>query len=167
MPLTGSQLNRIHHAVLGAYTRDELKRTLRICMDASFDEYAPEKGFADQVWALLEWAVRQDRVKDLVRCAHEHNATNLELDALWRDAQAWDWTRQAPRDVDSSAAAPGHDTATVTGSGASAVQGGVAAGAGGIAIGGNFTGTIIIGGTPPSDAGPAAERGSAEPGTQQ
>jgi len=151
MPLTGSQLSRIHHAVLAAYTRDELKRTLRICMDVSFDEYAPDKGFADQVWALLEWAGRQDRVNDLVRCVHDNNKTNAELAALWRDAQTWDWTQLASETAVDHATTAGDNVATVAGSGAIA-QGGTAAGAGGIAIGGNFTGNITIGGSAPSDA---------------
>jgi hypothetical protein len=157
MPLTGSQLNRIHHAVLGAYTRDELKRTLRIGMDVSFDEYAPDKGFADQVWALLEWADRQNRVNELVRCAHDGNKTNVDLAALWRDAQTWDWTQQAPETAAGGATTSGQNVATVSGSGAIA-QGGTAAGAGGIAIGGNFTGKIILGGSMPGDAGSSDDK---------
>ena len=151
MPLTGTQLNRIHHAVLGAYTRDELKRALRIGMDVAFDEYAPDKGFADQVWALLEWADRQDRINELVRCVHDGNKTNVELAALWRDTQTWDRMQQAPATAAGGAAAAGQNVATVSGSGAIA-QGGTAAGAGGIAIGGNFTGNIILGGSMPGDA---------------
>jgi hypothetical protein len=152
MFLTGTQLASIQRAILGAFTRDELKRALRIGMDVSFDDYAPDKGFSDQVWALIEWAVRQDRVKELVRCAHENNPSNRELSALWRDVQRWDEIGQAP--TSGQIPASGQNNASVSGSGAIAQQGGTAAGAGGIAIGGNFTGNIIIGGSP-SDADPA------------
>lgn len=158
MPVAGSQLDRIHRTILAAFTRDELRRALRVCMGLSFDDYAPDKGFADQMWALMEWAARQDRVKELVRCAHEHNVTNIELAALWREAQSWDWTRQESEPVAGTATVPGHNTATVTGSGAFAQQGGTAAGAGGIAIGGDFTGNIIIGGSSPSEASTSDER---------
>ncbi|MFN8465487.1 MAG: effector-associated domain EAD1-containing protein [Caldilineaceae bacterium] len=151
MPLSGSQLDQIHRAIVTAYTRDELRRVVRVCMDLSYDDYAPDKGFADQLWALIEWAVRQDRVKDLIRCAHESNDSNIELGVLWQDAQTWDWTRQVSEPASSASTAPGHNTATLTGSGAIA-QGGIAAGAGGIAIGGNFIGNINIGGDPSNNA---------------
>jgi formylglycine-generating enzyme required for sulfatase activity len=92
MPLAGSQLNRIHSTIIAASNRDELKYAVRTCMDLSFDDYAPDKGFAVQLWELIEWAARHDRLKDLVRCAHENNAGNVELAALWNEAQTWDWT---------------------------------------------------------------------------
>jgi hypothetical protein len=152
MPFTGSQLASVHRGILGAYTRDELQRALRIGMDVSFDQYVPDKAFGDQVWALVEWAGRQDRVQELVRCAHEHNPSNKELAALWQDVQRWDQTPQESTLPLGSAPAPGHNQATVLGSGAIAQgPGAVAAGAGGIAVGGSVQGGISIGSPAKSD----------------
>ena len=87
MSLSGSQLDQIHRAILAAYTRDELRRAVKVGMDVDFDAIAPERGFSDQLWTFIDWANRQERALELVQCAWEHNQGNSELAALWQEAQ--------------------------------------------------------------------------------
>jgi eukaryotic-like serine/threonine-protein kinase len=89
MRLTSPQIERIQQTIGHAYNREEFRRALRLCMDESFDYHVPDKAFADQLWALIEWADRQGLVMDLVRCAYENNENNTELALLWRDIQTW------------------------------------------------------------------------------
>jgi formylglycine-generating enzyme required for sulfatase activity len=147
MTLTGSQLDRIHGTIKNAYNRSEMRRVLRVCMDLSFDEHAPDAGFDEQLWALIEWTGRRGRLKELVDCARKNNATNVQLAALGDEAQTWDWTFPSVTPAGGIAAASTGNT--VSGSGAIAQGGGVAAGAGGVAVGGSVFGNIIIGGESP------------------
>lgn len=87
MPLTGPQLHQIHQAILAAYTRDELRRVLKVGMDVDFDAVVPEKAFGEQVFALVEWADRQGMAAELVRCAWENNQRNATLTSLWSEVQ--------------------------------------------------------------------------------
>jgi formylglycine-generating enzyme required for sulfatase activity len=89
MSVTGPQLDRITEAILAAYSRDELRRVLHMCMDIDFDAIAPDKGFAVQVYELAQWANRRDRALELLECVYEHNQGNAGLKALWAEAQGW------------------------------------------------------------------------------
>ena len=89
MPLTGPQIDRIHSVLLAAFSRDELRHVVRVCLDADFDALVPDKAFAAQVSELVRWADRKNRTFDLVRCAYEHNQGNAELRALWTEVQGW------------------------------------------------------------------------------
>jgi formylglycine-generating enzyme required for sulfatase activity len=92
MTLTGAQLGRIHEVLLAAYSRDELLRLVRVRMDGvDFTHHVTaEKAFADQVFEFIEWANRQERALELLRCAAEGNARNAGLQTLWTEAQGWD-----------------------------------------------------------------------------
>ena len=89
MSLTGSQIGRIHAALVSAYGRDEFRRVVKVCMDVDFDAIAPEKGFSDQVFHLVRWADQQGRSLELVKCAWENNQRNEGLQALWTEVQGW------------------------------------------------------------------------------
>lgn len=79
MPLTGSQLQRLAEAIQSGYTRDELHRLVRICLEEDFDALVSNKAYATQVFELVEWASRQGRTGNLLRCAYEHNSGNTNL----------------------------------------------------------------------------------------
>jgi hypothetical protein len=49
MALTASQLDQLHRTLLDAFTRDDLRRLLRLRMEVDFDHVAAEKGQQDQV----------------------------------------------------------------------------------------------------------------------
>ena len=85
MTLTGPQIERITEAIRRAYSRDELRRAVLVCMDEDFDSLVSEKAYAAQVFELVAWANRQSRAVDLLRCAYEHNRTNEALRALWAE----------------------------------------------------------------------------------
>ncbi len=82
MSLSGSQLERVTQALRSAYTRDELRAVLRVCMEEDFDDLVADKAFAAQVFDLVRWAERYGRVEQLVRCAAAHNPGNAALQRL-------------------------------------------------------------------------------------
>jgi len=97
MTLTGAQLSRIHKAILDAYDRDELRQMILTCMNENFSRHvSPEKRFSAQVFEFVEWANRQGRVLELLRCAAEGNERNAGLQALWVEAHTWDATPVQP-----------------------------------------------------------------------
>jgi len=87
MPYTASFLDRLHGALLAAFSRDDLRQLVALCLDADFDHIAAEKGFSDQVFEFVQWAVRRDRIEDLVVCAQEARPSDTELAALRRELQ--------------------------------------------------------------------------------
>lgn len=89
MSLAGPQIDRIAEAIRQAYTRDELRRVVKVCLDEDLDALVPDKAFSDQVFLLVEWANRKDRALELVWCTWEHNRGNAGLKALWAEAQGW------------------------------------------------------------------------------
>ena len=61
MALTASQLDQLHRTLLEAFTQDEMRRLLRVCMGVNFDQViTSNKPFVDQVWDL---AVLADQVR--------------------------------------------------------------------------------------------------------
>lgn len=70
MSLTGSQLHHLAEAIRRGYTRDELHRLVRICLDEDFDALVADKAYATQVFELVEWANRRGRALGLLRCAN-------------------------------------------------------------------------------------------------
>jgi hypothetical protein len=55
-------------AILRAYNREELRQVLRFCMNEDLDTLAADRGFADQVFAVLTWSVRSGRHAELLAC---------------------------------------------------------------------------------------------------
>lgn len=90
MALSGSQIGRIHGTICTAYSRSELRRAVKICMDVDFDAITPDSTFEDQVFHLVRWADTQGRTPEFVRCAWENNPSNAELQALLAEVQGWE-----------------------------------------------------------------------------
>lgn len=85
--LSASQLNRLHQALVAAFSRDELRQLVALRLEADFSHLTGEKGYADQVFELVQWARRQDRIGELLKCAHEERPRNEALAALYREAR--------------------------------------------------------------------------------
>jgi len=83
MPLPGAFLKRIQQVMLDAFSRGELSALVRFGLNQDFEALTPEKDLTAQVFALVTWARRHGRLLDLIRCAHEENPGNQELQALW------------------------------------------------------------------------------------
>lgn len=92
MSLTGSQLHRLAEAIRHGYTRDELRRLVRICLDEDFDALVADKPYATQVFELVEWANRRGAALDLLRCARENNPGNGGLQKVWAEFAPPVWT---------------------------------------------------------------------------
>jgi formylglycine-generating enzyme required for sulfatase activity len=84
----GKLLARTLTAIQGAYSRDELRRALRLGMNENLDALVADKPFGDQVFQLLDWAERRNRLKELVACLHEYNSDNEPLALVYEEVVA-------------------------------------------------------------------------------
>ena len=89
MLLTGTQIQRIHKALLDGYTPESLRQMVRIALDERMEVIAGGANLSDQVMNLIEWSAAHDRTPELIAAAHTHNPRNAALAELDRDAQAW------------------------------------------------------------------------------
>lgn len=83
MALTGPELEQVATALNKAFTRTELRRVLRVGLDEDFDSLVAEAAYKDQVFELVVWAERQEKIADLVACAHAQNPKNRRLAAVY------------------------------------------------------------------------------------
>ena len=105
----GADLNRLTKAVTDAYTRDELRRALRVGMEQDFDVLVADRAFGHQVFELVQWADRQGRLEALVTCVHENNHGNKALAVLYEEIVAPQLAAPAPMPaapVESASAQP-------------------------------------------------------------
>ena len=79
MRLTGKQFAQLQMVILAAFTRDELRRLLKVDLDTSLELITGDKGFEAQVFDLLLWLERQGRLLEFVECARTANPANQEL----------------------------------------------------------------------------------------
>jgi serine/threonine-protein kinase len=90
MRLTGKQFAQLQMVILASFTRDELRRLLKVDLDMSFESITGDKGFEAQVFDLLLWLERQGRMLEFVECAHTANQANQELATVCTAVRAWD-----------------------------------------------------------------------------
>lgn len=83
MKLSGEQVKLLQDSLLEAYDRDSLRRMMRICMEADFDDLVPNAAFTHQVYALIEWAEKRGHLQDLIRCAYAENSDNAYLQRMY------------------------------------------------------------------------------------
>src|SRR5215213_7379863 len=81
MRLRGKQFARLQAAIATAFTRDELRRLLKVDLETSLEAITPDKGFEAQVFDLLLWLERHGRLLEFVECARTNNPANGELAA--------------------------------------------------------------------------------------
>jgi formylglycine-generating enzyme required for sulfatase activity len=79
MHLTGNDLAHLHTAVVAAFTRDELRRLLKVELDTNLEAITPDKGFAAQVFDVLLWLERHERLLAFAAGARAANPTNEAL----------------------------------------------------------------------------------------
>ena len=83
MALTASQLDQLHRTLLEAFTRDEMRRLLRVCIGVNFDHViTSNKPFVDQVWDLAVLADQQGRAIELASYAAADKPANPSLQDL-------------------------------------------------------------------------------------
>jgi serine/threonine-protein kinase len=89
MRLTGKQFSQLQAVILAAFTRDELRRLLKVDLETSLELITGDKGFEAQVFDLLLWLERQERVLEFVNSAHTANPTNEALAIVWGAVHEW------------------------------------------------------------------------------
>lgn len=87
MRFSGSQVEKIHGAILDGYNHSGLAQALRFKLNVDFEQIVTVAPFSEQVFELIAWAERQGRAEELVAAACEGNPTNARLKALRGELQ--------------------------------------------------------------------------------
>jgi formylglycine-generating enzyme required for sulfatase activity len=110
MHLTGRQLARLQTAIVAAFTRDELRQLLKVGLEISLEAITADKGLDAQVFDVLLWLERQDRLPEFAAAALIANPANRELAkacaAACTTAQKKAPKRAAPEDSHAPRRAP-------------------------------------------------------------
>ena len=97
MSLTGRQIRLIRDAILAAFQPGELREIIRIGMDERFETIVPTANpFRTQVFELVEWADRNGRVVELLKCVSDDRPRNAALAKLYAEVQTWEATTPPP-----------------------------------------------------------------------
>jgi len=89
MTLSGAQYKQIQEALLAAFNEADLRRMVRIQLDADLDAVSGGKNLSERVYSLIEWADREGRVLALIDGATAQNSGNAKLQALKVVATDW------------------------------------------------------------------------------
>jgi serine/threonine-protein kinase len=81
MDVSAQQLAELHAALLTAFDRDELRRLLTVHLDVDLEEVTGDKGLAAQVFDLLQWLLRRNRLLEFAAAAHAANPSHPRLSA--------------------------------------------------------------------------------------
>lgn len=81
MHLPGQDFARLQAAVVAAFTCDELRRLLKVKLDTNLETITSDKGFEAQVFDVLLWIERHERLPAFAASALAANPTNEELAA--------------------------------------------------------------------------------------
>lgn len=80
--LTGDQLERLHAALLDAFSRAELAQLARLALDQNLDAIAGPGSLSEAISALIQWAERHGRMGDLAAAAARGRPQSRALAAL-------------------------------------------------------------------------------------
>jgi len=89
MALHGKQIKQLCTALTDAFTRDELRRMVALGMNLNLDYIVPAGPLSNQVFELVMWAERHDRIGELVAAAVSANPGNPELQLFAADYRGW------------------------------------------------------------------------------
>jgi hypothetical protein len=81
MRLTGEQLATVQAGLLAAFSRDELRRVLKLVLDTDLESITGDKGLGAQIFDLLLWLERQGQTEAFVDAACAANPHNAPLAA--------------------------------------------------------------------------------------
>ena len=79
MASVGDKLDALHGALVDAFTPEDLERLASFRLSVRLDEIAKPGNLSDTVFALLDWAIRYGRLKDLLDGALLENPDNPSL----------------------------------------------------------------------------------------
>ena len=79
---TGEQLERLHAALLDAFSRAELAQLARLALDQNLDAIAGPGSLSEAISALTQWAERHGRMGDLAAAAARGRPQSRALAAL-------------------------------------------------------------------------------------
>ena len=83
MPMLGTDFKVTREAILGAYSEDDLRITLRETMDVKFDNVVKPGSLTTRVFDLLEWAEQHGREAELIRATAATRPRNTKLQEVY------------------------------------------------------------------------------------
>ena len=90
MELSGEHVKRIHAALLSGYDLPTLRMMVRYELNETLSEIVPTQGtLSEIVLDLIQWAEKQDRVRQLLIAAHDYQPSNAKLEETCRNFLLW------------------------------------------------------------------------------
>jgi len=77
--LTGEQFGRLQRALLESFSENGLRILTRIELEIAYDAIVGHGDLTFQIFSLISWAERNDRIVDLIRGARSQNPGNQRL----------------------------------------------------------------------------------------
>ncbi len=106
MALNGRQIAQICDALVEAFTKDTLRRLVRIELDRTLEAIADGENLSVVVFNLVTWAEKQGRIEDLIQAAHRQNGGHPQIRQLFADSRAWPAASPATTGAQASPPAP-------------------------------------------------------------
>jgi hypothetical protein len=82
MPLTGDHFQKLHDAILSAFSGADLEQLLRFDLNTRLDNIVPKAPMSEIVFRLIEWAEQRGRTEELVRALQRARPHNKEIQAV-------------------------------------------------------------------------------------
>jgi hypothetical protein len=74
---------------MDAFTRNTLRMMLSVKLSVSMDDITASGTFDEQLFDIIGWFQRADRVQELIAGAHLTIPSNKALEALCNSSEAW------------------------------------------------------------------------------
>ena len=84
LTLTETQSSHLHDILMHVFTRDELEKMVRVHLNESLAQITARNKLSSAVHDLIAWAVREQRVADLLNGTLQENPRNPRLKELLR-----------------------------------------------------------------------------------
>ena len=108
MALSGQDFLKIQTALLAGYKLFELRMMVRHGLNENLENITLGNTLSEKIFDLIDWAVRTDRLSDLITSAHQCNPGNSALKQLY-DARIAPAEEPAPAARQPSAQYSSHD----------------------------------------------------------
>ena len=84
--LTSQERQKLRDAILSAYpTKNKLKMMVSFGLEENLDSIVGGENMSEVVFNLIEWAIEQGRLKELVEAARQNNSGNIKLQNISKD----------------------------------------------------------------------------------
>lgn len=87
--LSRQQFVQLEHALYGSFNRDELRMLVRIALGQDLDAVSKDGDLSLQVFDVITWAEKRNKVQDLIAAACDLRPDNLQFQQLQNGSGEW------------------------------------------------------------------------------